>query len=197
MKGEGLSMTFLEEENRASSSLLACASFLFADWRTSVILVSTLFNGMAAGMMFIFSNTIMPALSKLPDETGITVMVTINDVILNPLFQILFVGGLTSVVPAIDMAFIHRKDYSKPARFFVMASTLIYFFGQIVVTASQNIPRNDILLSMDASSQAASDYWRSEYLGAWVSWNTARAIFSSIAALCGGMSLLFLGRGKK
>ena len=144
--------------------------------------------------MFIFSNTIMPALGKLSDEAGIEAMVTINDVILNPLFQLLFVGGLASAIPGMDMIFISHERHSRPAKFYVVASTIVYFVGQIVITASQHIPRNDALLALDATSQAASDYWRNEYLTKWVSWNTARTIFSTTASIFGMLALYFTGK---
>ena len=172
------------------------ASFLLNDWRECFMLVSTVLNCMSAGMMFIFSNTIMPALGKLSDEAGIEAMVTINDVILNPLFKLLFVGGLISVVPVVDMLFISQR-HSKPARYYATASTMVYFVGQIVITATQNVPRNDALLALDAASQAASNYWRNEYLAKWVSWNTARAVFSTIASVLGALSLHFMGKGVK
>ena len=169
--------------------------FLLQDWRKYVMLVSTMLNCLSAGMMFIFSNTIMPALGKLSDEVGIEAMVTINDVILNPLFQLIFVGGLVSVIPAVDMIFISHERHSKPARYYAAASTVVYFLGQIVITATQNIPRNNTLLALDAASQVASDYWRNDFLIKWVSWNTARTVFSTVASVFGALALHFMGKG--
>lgn len=174
------------------------ASSPLGDWRESLMLVSTVLNCMSAGMMFIFSNTIMPALGKLSDDaSGISAMVTINDVILNPLFKLIFVGGLVSVVPVVDMFFFSPKKHSTSARYFALASTVTYFFGQIVITATQNIPRNNALMVLDATSQAASEYWRNEYLTKWVAWNTARAVFSTLAGVLGAVALRFMAKGPK
>ena len=170
-------------------------SFLLQDWRNYIMLASTILNCMSAGMMFIFSNTIMPALGKLSDEAGIEAMVTINDVILNPLFQLIFLGGLVSVIPAVDMNFISYERHSKPARYYAAASTVVYFLGQMVITATQNIPRNNTLLALDAASQVASDYWRNEFLTKWVLWNTVRTVFSTLASVFGVLALHFMGKG--
>ena len=171
------------------------SSYLLNDWPESIMLVSTLFNCMSAGMMFIFSNTIMRALAKLSDESGIVAMVTINDVILNPLFKLLFTGGLVSAVPMIEMLFIHPQRYSNPARLYVTLATVVYFFGQIVITVSQNIPRNDALMRLALDDMStAYDYWRNEYLPQWTSWNTARAVCSTLASVFGMFALYFMGK---
>jgi len=75
----------------------------------------------------------MPALSKQDMTTGIEVMNMINVIIVNPLFIIIFFGGLISIVPAVSL--LQKKDNSNPvAGYYALASTLIYFFGQFIVT---------------------------------------------------------------
>lgn len=59
-----------------------------------VMLVSVILNSMAAGIIFIFSNTVMPSLATLDTDVGINIMNTINTIIVNPLFIIAFFGGL-------------------------------------------------------------------------------------------------------
>ena len=94
---------------------------------------------MAAGIIIIFSNTIMPALSKQDMSTGIEVMNTINVIIVNPLFIVIFFGGLISVVPTVSL--LRKKDNnSNPiAGYYALASTLIYFFGQFIVTGKSTL----------------------------------------------------------
>eukprot|EP01083_Nonionella_stella_P106481 307389_1 len=62
----------------------------------AVMLVSVILNAMAAGIIFIFSNTIMPTLATLDADVGINIMNKINIVIVNPLFIVAFFGGLIS-----------------------------------------------------------------------------------------------------
>ena len=138
------------------------------DMNKIIMLTSVILNSMTAGIIIIFSNTIMPALSKQDMSTGIEVMNTINVIIVNPLFVIIFFGGLISVSPTISL--LQKKDNSNPvAGYYALASTLIYFFGQFLVTVTQNVPRNNQL-----AEYSDETYWRDDYLVSWVNWNTFR-----------------------
>lgn len=109
------------------------------DMNKIIMLTSVILNSMTAGIIIIFSNTIMPALSKQDMSTGIEVMNTINIIIVNPLFIVIFFGGLISVVPTVSL--IRKKDNnSNPiAGYYALASTLIYFFGQFIVTGKSTL----------------------------------------------------------
>mmetsp|Transcript_36235 Transcript_36235/g.81461 ORF Transcript_36235/g.81461 Transcript_36235/m.81461 type:complete len:222 (-) Transcript_36235:186-851(-) len=158
-----------------------------------VLLISVVLDAMAAGIIFIFSNTIMPALSTFNSNTGIQVMNTINDLIVNPLFLFVFMGGMISVYPTAAMMN-KPDDYPAAARYYSLASTLIFFFGEVLVTVGCNVPRNDALMAVDPSSDAGDTYWRNTYLKSWVAWNTARGIFAAIASVAGAMALSFMGK---
>ena len=159
-----------------------------------VLLISVVLDAMAAGIIFIFSNTIMPALSTFNSNTGIQVMNTINDMIVNPLFLFVFMGGIISVYPTAAMMR-EPDDYPAAARYYSLASTLIFFFGEILVTVGCNVPRNDALMAVDPSSDAGDTYWRNTYLKSWVAWNTARGVFAAIASVAGAMALSFMAKG--
>merc|ERR1719410_1207704 len=159
----------------------------------AIMLTSVILNAMAAGIIFIFSNTIMPALATLDSDVGIKAMVTINDIIVNPPFIIVFFGGLVSAYPAGAM-WSHPDAYSTPARYYAAAATLAFFFGEFVVTVTQNVPRNDALLAVDPQSDSGAGYWRDDYLRGWVAWNTAQGIFAAVASVLGAHSLFFMGR---
>lgn len=80
----------------------------------AIMLVSTVLNSMAAGIMMIFLNTIMPALAQMDADVAIPTMNTINLIIVNPLFLIAFFGGLISAYPT-NFMWKHPEEYSKPA----------------------------------------------------------------------------------
>merc|ERR1712232_1295717 len=124
-------------------------------------------------------------------DVGIKAMNTINVVIVNPLFAVAFFGGLISGYPAAVM-WKHLDAYSKPARWYAVAATLVFFFGEFVVTVTQNVPRNDALAAVDPESDDGAEYWRKDYLKGWVAWNTARGVFAAVAAVLGGLSLSFM-----
>eukprot|EP00594_Rhizosolenia_setigera_P002698 CAMPEP_0178954152 /NCGR_PEP_ID=MMETSP0789-20121207/8827_1 /TAXON_ID=3005 /ORGANISM="Rhizosolenia setigera, Strain CCMP 1694" /LENGTH=165 /DNA_ID=CAMNT_0020635513 /DNA_START=159 /DNA_END=653 /DNA_ORIENTATION=- len=135
----------------------------------SVMLTSVILNSMAAGIIFIFSNTVMPSLATFDSDVGINVMNKINIIIVNPLFIIAFFGGLISAYPTVVM--LKNPDtFSRPARYYALASTLVMFFGEFVVTVSQNVPRNDALLAVDPDSEEGEMYWRNDFLKGWVMW---------------------------
>ena len=193
------------------SSPIVNAVVVMKNWKDYFMVTSIVLNGMSAGIMFIFSNAILPALARLSEEDqacGITTMVTINDVILNGIFKFVFIGGfITSLLPTISMFLTNGTSNNNrspssalhsPARWYALASTIVYFLGQIVVTVTQNIPRNDMLLQLASASSsssslstnknaaaAASQYWKNEYLTKWVFWNTTRCIFSIVSTCLG------------
>mmetsp|Transcript_19048 Transcript_19048/g.26810 ORF Transcript_19048/g.26810 Transcript_19048/m.26810 type:complete len:206 (+) Transcript_19048:210-827(+) len=156
-----------------------------------VMLASVVLNSMAAGIIFIFSNTVMPSLATLDADVGINIMNKINVVIVNPLFIVAFFGGLISAYPTRVM--MKNPDaYSKPARFYALASTLIFFFGEFMVTVTQNVPRNNALLAVDPDSDEGVEYWQNNFLKGWVAWNTARGFFATVSAVLGALSLAFM-----
>ena len=154
----------------------------------AVMLVSVILNAMAAGIIFIFSNTVMPALATLDSDVGINAMNTINVIIVNPLFVIAFFGGLISGYPARAM-WKNPDEFSRPARYYALATTLVFFFGEFMVTVTQNVPRNNALLVVDPESDDGINYWKNNYLKSWVAWNTVRCVFSVISAVLGGLCL--------
>ena len=57
-----------------------------------ITLLALLGSGIMAGLFFAYSNSVMPALAKLPAPQGIAAMNHINVVIQNPLFLTIFMG---------------------------------------------------------------------------------------------------------
>jgi len=173
------------------------AKYWLLDSRLEVImLVSVILNAMAAGIIFIFSNTVMPSLAEFDSDIGIEVMNKINILIVNPTFIIAFFGGLISAYPARVM-WKKPDEFSKPARYYALATTLVFFFGEVMVTITQNVPRNDALLEVDPESEEGASYWKNQYLKDWVAWNTVRCIFSIISAGLGGLCLSFMRKSPR
>lgn len=162
----------------------------------TIMMVSIILNAMAAGVIFIFSNTVMPALATLKASEGIIIMNTINTIIVNPLFLLVFFGGLISVFPAYKM-WMNAGEYCDAARYYAVSTTLVFFFGNFMVTGTQNVPMNNSLLKVDPASDEGAAYWRDTYLTSWVAWNTARGIFAALAALLGVLSLKFMTKQPK
>jgi uncharacterized membrane protein len=139
--------------------------------------VATLGSGVMAGLFFIFSNTIMTALGRLPPPGGIAAMQSINVVILNPTFLATFMGtALLSGLLVIAALF----RWSEPGSFYLLAGGLLYLVCSIVVTMVFNVPLNDAIEAADPGSAEAAALW-ARYLSVWTAWNHVRTI-GSLAA---------------
>lgn len=150
-----------------SSNLLFC-----------LILLAALGCGLIGGIFFAFSNFVMRALARLPHAQGIAAMQAINATVLNPVFLGAFMG--TAVLCAV-LAGYGLLHLSQPASWWLIAGGLLYLFGNLLVTRTCNIPRNDALARLDPSSVEAGDAWR-EYLRGWNAWNHVRTVTALAAS---------------
>ncbi len=142
-------------------------------------LVAVLGCALMAGLYFAFSNTIMPALSKLEPSQGILAMQTINRTILNPLFLLLFVGS--AAVCAVLVIFSLGKLPTFNAMLSIFGS-VIYILGSPIVTAVSNVPLNDTLVALAPNATGSADGWAT-YLQNWTIWNHVRTVTSVVAAV--------------
>lgn len=147
------------------------------------LLLSAVGSGIMAGLFFIFSNTIMNALSNLPPPQGIESMQSINRVILNPLFFLVFIG--TAVLSALlALSLIWYWHY--PGAIYVLVGAIIYLVGSFFVTVVFNVPMNKALDAVKPDTVEASDLW-TNYLTKWTAWNHVR----TIACLLSSVSFIF------
>lgn len=121
------------------------------------------------GVYFIFSNTVMAALAR--EDKGAKVMVSINQIILNPVFYVLFFG---SAVGAAGLAL--WGDWLERIAAFTFIS------GTFVVTIVGNVPLNNRLRD-SANAAELSRVW-SEYLIQWTRWNHLRTGSAFVASAC-------------
>ncbi|TQV77349.1 DUF1772 domain-containing protein [Aliikangiella marina] len=129
-----------------------------------------------AGLYFIFSNTIMKALSQMPTEQGAQAMTKINDVIINPLFFTFFFGSALSAIYLIIEPMLYEFNGLK------LSAGLLFLVGSFISTVVFNVPLNEKLKAAVMSPGDISQVW-SEYLNQWTKWNHSRAIFSFVAAV--------------
>ncbi len=155
------------------------------DWISLLALSAALGSGLIAGVFFAFSSFIMQSFSKLPANQAIAAMNTINVVILNSLFMVVFVG--TAAVCAVlgVVAFI---KWSQPGSVFLLIGGLLYLIGSIVVTGAFNVPLNDALAAV-TPERATTEAWK-QYLEPWMVWNHVRTATSLLASLAFIIALL-------
>lgn len=71
---------------------------------TILLIVAAVGSGLMGGLFFVFSNVIMSSFDRLPGGGGVPAMQRINEVILNPLFFLVFFG--TAVLCLVFLVFL-------------------------------------------------------------------------------------------
>ncbi|AXK40670.1 DUF1772 domain-containing protein [Crenobacter cavernae] len=143
-----------------------------------ITLFAALGCGLMAGLFFAFSNFVMKALARLPPDSGIASMQSINVAVLNPLFLTLFLG---TAAACLLLVFYSLLRWQNPGTVWLLAASTFYLIGNIVVTMAFNVPLNDALARIDASNAEAIHVWRS-YVTGWTRWNHVRTITALAAA---------------
>lgn len=145
---------------------------------TVLIFFSALGCGLVAGVFFAFSTFVMPALARLPAAHGIAAMQSINIVVIDPLFLGVFLGTATACVALVVESLL---SWTKPRAIYLLAGSLLYLVGTLLVTIMFNVPRNDALAATDPNgAQAASSWVR--YVADWTVWNHVRGAAALAAA---------------
>lgn len=149
-------------------------------------LFSALGCGLMAGVFFAFSAFVMRALARLQPTQGIAAMQSINIVVINPLFMVVFMG---TAVACLFLAVFSLLRWHQPGAAYLLVGSLLYLVGTFLVTIAFNVPLNDALAKADAGSPESANLWAS-YVSHWTAWNhlrTAAALAAAAAftiALC-------------
>lgn len=137
-------------------------------------------SGIIGGVFYGFSTFIMKALGELPPAGGIAAMQSINVVVINPLFLGVFMGtaGLCVVT-----AILAIMNWTSPGSCWLLAGSVLYFFGCFAATMLFNVPLNNALAAVNAGSAEGAKLW-TRYLTDWTMWNHVRTAASLAAAAC-------------
>jgi uncharacterized membrane protein len=144
----------------------------------ALTLFSALGCGLMAGFFFAFSACVMNALARLPAAQGIAAMQSINVVVINPLFMTGFLGTAAACAILAVSSLLRRHE---PGATYLLAGSLLYIVGTLLVTIVFNVPRNDALAAVDPASAEGASLW-ADYVGGWTSWNHVRTVASFVAA---------------
>ncbi|GAA4928745.1 putative membrane protein [Actinomycetospora succinea] len=105
----------------------------------AVTLLAGVLSALLAGLYLAFSLSIMPALARLPDATLVSVMQTINRVIVRPAFAVVFAGAPLVAVVALVLALVAGAPVLD-----VLVGTLLQV-ASVAITGAVNIPLNNAL----------------------------------------------------
>jgi len=138
--------------------------------------IAALGSALMAGTFFAFSNFVMPALAKLSAEQGITAMQSINRLVINPMFLVVFMG---TMVIALLLGLAAIPTWRGTSSALIMAGSLCYLVGTFGVTMAFNVPLNNALDAIAATSPEGAQLWQ-RYLTDWVFWNSVRTVLPLI-----------------
>ncbi len=139
---------------------------------------SALGCGLTAGVLFAFSSFIMNGLARLPPAQGIAAMQSINITVVNPSFFTVFFG--TALI-CLYLAIRSLLRWGQPGASLMLAGSLLYLLGTIVVTIAFNVPLNDALAAVKPESAEGATLWAA-YLARWTAWNHVRTLAALAAA---------------
>jgi uncharacterized membrane protein len=146
--------------------------------RTLVLLLATIASGLMAGVLFTYTNSVLPGLHAAEDRSFVDAMQRMNVAILNGWFLILFLG--TMVLSAVALA-LHLGPEQRAALPWIIAGAALYA-ATLVITFAVNVPLNNAL---DAAGPPGSiaDFAavRAAFETNWVSWNLVRTVASTAA----------------
>jgi len=141
--------------------------------------VSALGCGLIAGVFFAFSTFVMKALARLPAPQGIAAMQSINVAVINPWFMGVFLGTAAICVLLAGTALI---CWQRAASHYLLAGSILYLFGSVLITMSCNVPRNNALAIVGAAANGPA-VW-TQFVSEWSAWNHVRTTASFLAAGC-------------
>ena len=148
-------------------------------------LLSLVGSGLMAGVFFIFSVCIMRVLGSQPPAQGMATMLAIGVVIVNPWFMTVFLGTAILSLYLMVAALVGAHGAGGSA---VIAASLAYVVGSVLVTMVFNVPRNEALVAASPDSAVAVGLWV-DYLSSWTAWNHVRTVASGLATALFGVAL--------
>jgi len=144
----------------------------------ALTLFSALGCGLVAGAFFAFSSFVMNALARLPPAQGIAAMQSINVAVINPLCGAVFLGTAAACV---ILAVSSLLRWHRPGAAYLLAGSLLYLVGALLVTIVFNVPRNDALAAVNPASAEGASLWAG-YVASWTAWNHVRTAAALAAA---------------
>ncbi|MDP9121462.1 MAG: DUF1772 domain-containing protein, partial [Acidobacteriota bacterium] len=101
---------------------------------------------------------------------------------ITPLFM-LALFGTAATCAALTVSSLLR--WKEPGFGYLLAGSVLYLVGAVLVTIVFNVPRNDALAAVAPESAAGASLWIG-YVASWTAWNHVR----TVAALAAAASLM-------
>jgi uncharacterized membrane protein len=128
------------------------------------------------GVFLAFSSFVMRALARMPPAQGIAAMQSINVMAVTPVFMTALFGTAAACLVVAAGAV---NEWRGVTSIYMLAGSLSYVIGAIVVTIACNVPLNNALMTIDPQNGEA--VWL-RYLRQWTAWNHVRTVSGLLAA---------------
>ena len=160
---------------------------------TIILALAILFTGIMAGIFFTWSNAVKPGIGKLSDLEYLKALQSMNRVILNNTFKIIFGGAIitTALLPAF-----YFNLYPNNVFWIFILILFTYWIGAFGVTVVGNIPLNELLdkTSLDSISLKEAKVLRTSIEVKWNNLNLIRSISSGVSFVLLVVSFIFLDK---
>ena len=162
-------------------------------YETIILALAILLTGLMAGIFFTWSNAVKPGIGKLSDIEYLRALQSMNRVILNNAFKIIFLGAI--IVVALVPVF-YFDLYPKNIFWLFLFTLVIYWIGVFGVTVSGNIPLNEILDKTNLESITSEEIktLRKSIEVKWNNFNLIRCISSGITFILLIISFLIIDK---
>ena len=160
---------------------------------TIILASAILLTGLMAGIFFTWTNAVKPGIGKLSDIQYLEALQSMNRVILNNTFKIIFLGAIIAV--ALVPVF-YFNLYPKNIFWLFVFTLVIYWIGVFGVTISGNIPLNEILdkTNLDSITSDEIKTLRKSIEFKWNNFNLIRSISSAITFILLIISFIILDK---
>ena len=144
-----------------------------------------------AGIFFTWTNAVKPGIGTLDDMTYMKAFQAMNRLILNPLFNIVFILPVLTISISTYMSFGSTKLYVFEL---FLLSTLLYVLGVFLITILGNIPLNELLENTDLEKISLTELsdLRGKIENKWNNFNLIRTVSSFISFLLLVICLFFI-----
>lgn len=148
-------------------------------------MLSILFTGLTAGLCFTWGNAVTPGLGLLDNVTFLKSFQSMNRLIINGKFLLIFFGPIMLLFLNTYLA-----KYTSMGFWLFLVAAILFFIGVGLVTVFGNVPLNEVLdkSNLEALSEIELQKLRNKFEQPWNRWHNIRTL-SSI----GAFALLILG----
>jgi uncharacterized membrane protein len=144
-----------------------------------IVVIATLLTGLSAGLCFTWTNAVTSGIGRLENLSYLQAFQQMNRAIINPTFIVVFFGPFVAQMISIFL----YKNTLNSISYLLVAATLLYFFGLVIVTIFGNVPLNEILDKVNLSTASASELQslRDQFEIKWNQWHLVRTITSILS----------------